>query len=312
MDTRATAILRSLIPPRTIPEFPVRAWRLARRKPLGAVCLAVLIVLVFAAVGAESVAPFDPELPVGDEILMPPLSTNVALGEGVGGAFLLLGSDWFARDVLSRIIYGARISLWVGFLSVAVGTLLGSLFGLVSGYVGGRFDLTVQRFMDSMLSIPTIVLALVIVAALGVGLTNIIVAIGISQVPQINRVVRGAVIAEKENVYVEAARAIGCGEGRIIGKHILPNVTAPIIIMATVTIAGAILQEAGLSFLGVGVPENIPSWGVMLSGKAVQSLLAQPWLAVWPGLAITLSVLAWNLFGDALRDVLDPRLRGSR
>ena len=278
-----------------------RLVRMARAKPLGAVSFVILVAIIAMALGAERIAPYDPELTIdGVKRLSSPSSQH------------WLGTDQFARDVLSRVIFGARVSLTVGLASVALGTAVGSLFGLVSGFLGGRVDLLIQRAMDGMLALPTIVLALVIVAALGTGLTNIIVAIGIAQVPRINRVVRGSVLAEKQNVYVEAARVVGCGDRRIMARHILPNVTAPIIVMATITIANCILTEAGLSFLGVGVPENVPSWGVMLSGEAIKFMLAQPLLAIWPGIAITVTVLAWNLFGDTVRDLGDPRLRGSQ
>lgn len=295
--TTAVTALEALRPRYAV---PTRLWRVARTKPVGAISLILLVLIILMAVGAESVAPYDPELTVAEQRLAGPSSQH------------LMGTDQFLRDVLSRVIFGARISLLVGFSSVFLGTAVGSFFGIISGYFGGRLDNLIQRVMDSMLSLPTIVLALVIVAALGTGVVNVIVAIGVAQVPRINRVVRGNVIAEKENVYVEAARTIGCGNARIMARHILPNVTAPIIVMATITIAGVIIQEASLSYLGVGVPEHIPSWGGMLSGQAIRYMLAQPLLALWPGLAITLTVLAWNMFGDTLRDLWDPRLRGSR
>ncbi len=292
--------------PTALPGMRIRqpalgqAWHMARAKPLGTLSLLVLVGLILMALAAPVLAPYDPELTVAPRRLLSPTSDH------------WLGSDQFARDVLSRVIYGTRVSLTVGLASVVLGTLVGSAFGLVSAFVGGRFDILVQRAMDGMLAIPTYILALVIVAALGTGLANVIVAIGIAQVPRINRIVRGSVLAEKELAYIDAAKVVGCGDLRIMGRHILPNVTAPIIVMATITIAGAILTEAALSYLGVGVPENIPSWGVMLSGEAIKFMLAQPLLAIWPGLAITVTVLAWNLFGDSLRDVLDPRLRGSQ
>jgi peptide/nickel transport system permease protein len=220
-----------------------------------------------------------------------------------------MGTDHLGRDVLSRIMYGARVSLFVGFASVAIGVLGGSAIGLISGYFGGKVDLILQRVMDSMMAIPAIVLALTILAIVGPGLTNVVIAIATPQIPRVNRIVRGSVLGEKEKLYIEACRTLGASHLQIMWKHLRPNVMAPILIIATLNLSTAIIQEASLSFLGVGTPANIPSWGQMLSTEARKFMLVQPWLAVWPGLAITVSVLAWNFFGDALRDIWDPRLR---
>ncbi len=277
-----------------------RAWRLARRKPLGAVSLVLVVFMIVVALGADLIAPYGYNDSLRGHLL-----------EGPSAQFPM-GTDNYARDILSRIIHGARVSLAVGITSVIVGVIGGALFGIVSGFFEGKLDLAIQRVMDAQMALPTIILALTIVAAIGVGLVNVMVAIGLSQIPRVNRIVRGSVMAEKRNVYVDAAGVIGCTTARIMFRHILPNVTAPIIVIATVTLAQSILIEASLSFLGVGVPPPTPSWGSMLSQEARRYMLAQPWMAIWPGLAISLVVLGWNLFGDALRDVWDPRLRGGR
>lgn len=283
------------------PQRPLlqRVYRTARSKPLGTLSFIAIGLLVVMAVFAPVVAPVDPDTTHRGQLLKPP-----------SGQFLM-GTDHFGRDIFSRIVVGTRVSLLVGLASVALGVVGGSLIGIVSGYFEGPLDLVVQRLMDALMALPTIVLALTIVAAIGPGMLNVIIAIGSTQIPRINRVVRGSTLSEKQNVYVEAARAMGCSNVHIMRRHMLPNVAAPIIVIATLTLATAIIQEASLSFLGVGVPADIPSWGGMLSGEARKFMLAQPWMAVWPGVAITVSVLAWNLLGDALRDVLDPRLRGT-
>ncbi len=277
-----------------------RLWLLARRKPLGAISLLIILIIVFAALAAEIISPYDPNQTFPGRQLQGP------------SASFLLGTDNFARDILSRIIYGARISLAVGVAAVIFGVAAGSLVGLVSGYLEGVTDLVVQRLLDALMSLPTLVLALAIVAAMGPGLLNVLVAIGISQIPLASRVARGSVLAEKQNVYVDAARIVGCGTPRILLRHLLPNITAPIVVLATVTLASAIILEATLSFLGVGLSPTEPSWGAMLSQNARRWMLVQPNIAIWPGVAITIAVFSWNLLGDALRDLWDPRLRGSQ
>lgn len=273
--------------------------RLARKKPLGALG-AVLVGLQLLGAGlAPVLAPYDPYEQYYDRIMMRPSLEH------------LFGTDNFGRDLFSRVIWGAQISIKVGVWAVSIGTFLGTVLGLLSGYTGGKLDMILQRIMDGWMAFPSIILALAIVAVLGPGEFNVMVAIGLSQVPPANRVIRGAVLAEKNNPYVEAARAISSSELRIMFRHILPNVKAPIIVVVTIALGQAILSEAALSFLGVGVQPPNPAWGSMLSGHSRTYMLVAPWMAVFPGLAIFLTVMGWNLLGDALRDIWDPRLRAS-
>ncbi len=275
----------------------LRLARLARTKPLGAFGALVIAILVIAAVFAEPIAPYDPNKSYFESTLAAPSSQ------------FWMGNDNLGRDVFSRVVFGSRISLMVGLLSVGMGTLHGTLWGLISGYIGGRFDLVVQRVMDSIMAIPFLIFALTVVAVLGPSIMNVILALAFAQTPRSNRVVRGTVISVKENQYIEAARAVGVPNWRIVALHILPNVLAPIVVIATVSLGGAIIAEASLSFLGLGTPPPTPTWGGMLSQVGRQYLEQAPWIAIFPGIAISVVVLAFNLFGDALRDVLDPRLR---
>jgi ABC-type dipeptide/oligopeptide/nickel transport system permease subunit len=224
------------------------------------------------------------------------------------GAFPL-GTDPLGRDVLSRIVYGARVSLVVGFASVIIGTVVGTALGLVSGYGEGRLDQVIQRAVDTAMAVPGIVLALAVMSVLGQSLTNIIIVIALVIAPGASRVVRGTVLAVKEHAFIDAARALGATPARIIGRHVLPNVFAPILVIATVWLGNAIVIEAALSFLGLGTPPPTPTWGGMLSGEGRRNLEAAPYLAIFPGMAISIVVLAFNMLGDALRDVLDPQLR---
>jgi len=268
-----------------------------RRKPLGAASAALLVLIVFTAIFAEVLAPYDP------------LATRPEIRLAAPSWEHPFGTDDIGRDVLSRVIYGARISLWVGLLAVGIGTAAGMIIGLLCGYCEGRVDLIFQRVMDAVQAIPGLVLALAIVSVLRPNTTNAMLAIAIVIIPGNSRIVRGAVMSAKQNRYVEAAQAVGCRHPRIILSHILPNVTAPILVIASIWLGNAILIEATLSFLGVGTQPPTPSWGLMLSSTGRAFMEQAPWLAIFPGLAISLAVLGFNLFGDTLRDAWDPKLR---
>ncbi len=271
-------------------------------QPLGPAGLIFIIALFIAGIFAEYVAPYDPLALDYGAMLAPPSWDH------------LMGTDAFGRDVFSRIIYGARTALAVGFLSSLLGSGIGAVIGVVSAYFGGRIDMLIQRFMDILLSFPIIVLALAVVAVLGKwpvgGLDlNLIIAIAIPMVPKVARVVRSSALAIREMPYVDAARAAGYGHSRIIFRHIAPNVVAPFLIMFTAFIAQAILLEASLSFLGLGVTEPTAAWGLMLSGSSQEFYQQAPWMIIFPGLAISFAVFAFNLFGDSLRDWLDPKIK---
>lgn len=273
--------------------------RFARQKRLGALGGLILLLLLMVGVFAPVLAPYGPNESTNQFYRGPDLTYP-------------FGTDHLGRDIMSRVIAGARISLQVGLLAVLIGTGVGAVVGIVSGYFGGWIDNALQRVVDVMLALPGVLLALTIAAALGASLRNVIFAIGIGIVPIAARIVRSAVLSTRENQYVEAAVVVGAASSRVMWAHILPNVLAPIIVVASIQLGGAILTEASLSYLGLGVPLNVPSWGSMLSGSALRYMVKAPWMAIFPGLALTLVVLGINLFGDALRDVLDPRLRRSR
>ncbi|TMB64394.1 MAG: ABC transporter permease [Deltaproteobacteria bacterium] len=272
-------------------------FRFTRQRPLGAVGAAIIGIMIAAAVLAGFVAPYDP------------LATDYATMLQAPSSFHWFGTDSFGRDVLTRIIYGSRTALWIGFASAFLGATLGALIGVTSAYFGGKIDLVLQRFMDLLLSFPLIILALVVVSLLGSGMTNVIFAITVPMVPRCALVLRSSALALREMPFVEAARALGFGPTRIILRHMLPNVMAPYLIMLTAFLGQAILLEASLSFLGLGVAEPQAAWGLMLRGAAVDFAERAPWMAIYPGLAISLSVFAFNLLGDSLRDALDPKLR---
>jgi peptide/nickel transport system permease protein len=280
-------------------------WRFARANPLGTAGAVIVVVLILSAVFAPVIATTDPNRVFIGSQVKPPGAVSRD-----GKVTFLWGTDDFGRDVFSRVVYGARVSLLVGFMSVGLGTLGGSIIGLISGFWGRWVDLFIQRVMDAIMCFPGLILALAIVSVLGPSTRNSFLAIVIVIIPGASRIVRGATMSVKQNVYVEAARAVGASEWRILGRHILPNVVAPIIVIASVTLGGAILTEASLSFLGLGTQPPTASWGQMLSGPGRRFLENHPNLAIFPGLALSLTVFAFNFLGDALRDVFDPRLRG--
>lgn len=273
-----------------------------RHKPLGALALALVVVITLIAIFAAVLAPHDPtRIYPGTSLAQP---GDVA----PNGVPFMLGADESGRDLLSRLIFGARISLIVGLSSVGLGTLLGTFIGLLSAFRGGKTDLILQRIMDSQQAIPSLVLALLLMAILGSSLLNVILAIGLVQIPYTNRVVRSAVLAAKEETYIDAARVLGASDNRIMLHHLLPNVMAPIIVVGTSALGSAILTEAYLSFLGLGTPPPTPSWGAMVAGARTY-MLNEPRLLIAPAVALSLTVLGWNLAGDALRDLLDPKMR---
>jgi ABC-type dipeptide/oligopeptide/nickel transport system permease subunit len=276
--------------------------RLVRRQPVGAASGLIIVAVVAVALLSPVLAPYDPQ-----RFNLDPRGLPIRLRPP--DAAFPLGTDALGRDVLSRLVYGARVSLLVGFASVALGTLAGTLLGLLSGYAGGRVDNLIQRAVDTTMAIPGIVLALAVMSVLGQSLANIILVIGIVIAPGACRVVRGTVLAIKEQTFVDAARAAGAAPARVLLRHILPNVSAPILVIASVWLGNAIVIESALSFLGLGTPPPTPTWGGMLGGEGRRTLETAPYLAIFPGLAISIVVLAFNMLGDAVRDLLDPRLR---
>jgi len=279
------------------PGWTSTVFDFVRQRPLGAIGAAIILVMVVLAATAGWLAPYDP------------LETDYASMIAAPSSAHWLGTDAFGRDVLSRLIYGSRTALMVGLGASFLGTVFGAVIGVSSAYFGGRVDLVVQRVMDVFFAFPVIILALAVVAILGTGAQNVILAIAVPMIPRCARVVRSSALAVREMPYVDAARAAGFGHRRIILRHMLPNVMAPLLIMATAFLGEAILLEASLSFLGLGVQEPTAAWGLMLRGAAVEFAETAPWMAIFPGLAISLGVFGFNLFGDSLRDALDPRLR---
>ncbi len=273
--------------------------RFCRKQPLGAAGGALMLGLVLTAVFADVLANHDPITTHASHILAPP------------SAEYWLGTDHLGRDIYSRIVHGARVSLIVGVISSLLGAVVGGVIGLLSGYFGGRTDLVTQRLLDILQGLPLLVLALVMSAALGPSIQNVIIAISVPIMPRAARVIRSSVLSIREMQYVEAARALGIRHLRIAFRHVLPNTIGPFIILCTAQLGAAILVEAALSFLGLGVPEPYPSWGRMLSVSAAEYAQKAPWLVLFPGIAISLAVFGSNLLGDALRDTLDPRLRGA-
>jgi peptide/nickel transport system permease protein len=274
--------------------------RFVRRKPLGALGAAIVIAMLVMAVFAERIAPYGYDDTIRGARMKPPSAAH------------WLGTDNLSRDMWSRVVYGARVSITVGFATIGLAVVLATAIGVSSGYFGGAYDLVVQRVVDAWLSFPYLVIVISVMAVLGPGLLNVVFSLAVIIAAVNSRVVRGATIAVAQSTYVEAARAVGCGHARIIVRHVLPNITATVIILATIGLGAAILAESALSFLGFGVPPPYPAWGAMLSGSGRTYMFRAPWMAIWPGVAISLAVFGFNMLGDALRDVLDPRLRGGR
>ncbi len=271
-----------------------RVRRLIRVQPIGAISLFIILGLVLVAIFAPWLAPHDATAGVGPTLEAPSSSH-------------WFGTDNQGRDIFSRVIEGSRTALQVAIFATALGVVAGSFIGLVSGYFGGWLDMIVQRFVDAVMAFPLLILALVMIAVVGESLRNVIIVIGIGITPGISRIVRGIVLSERENQYIEAARTIGASAPRILWRHLLPNLVAPIVVVGSAVMPGVVLVEAGLSFLGLGTPPPTPSWGRDLSDQ--RFFRAGPWMAIFPGLALSLLVLAFNLLGDAIRDVVDPRLR---
>lgn len=274
----------------------VAVWKRLKRNKSAMVGLYILIALVFIAIFANFLAPFDYDQQALQNRFQTPNATH------------WFGTDQFGRDIMSRIIYGSRVSLQVGFIAVSIAAIVGGALGAISGFYGGKLDNGIMRVMDILLAVPNILLAISIVATLGPGLTNVMIAVGIGSIPGYARIVRASVLTVRDQEFVEAARSVGTGDFRIIVKHILPNAMAPIIVQATLGVAGAILSAAGLSFIGLGIQPPAPEWGAMLSdGRAF--LRDSPHVTTFPGLAIMIVIFALNLLGDGLRDALDPRLK---
>ena len=273
--------------------------RFTRNKPLGAIMGIIIVLVVLMAVFADVISPYHP------------LDTNPIMAREPPDREHWMGYDEVGRDVLSRVIFGSRISLIVGITSVVFGTVLGSVWGLASGYLGGKFDLITQRAVEVWMSFPSLVLALSLLVVLGAGLHTVIIAVAFTRVPYGVRVIRSVAIAVKEFMYVDAARSIGASEMRVMLRHVLPNCVAPFLIIMTAHIGTAIIVEASLGFLGIGIPPPTASWGNMLGSAVGQAINPHWWRIVYPGVAIVITVLSFNIFGDAIRDVLDPRLRGS-
>jgi len=292
-----------------VPQTLPRPWRLpamvrlvlrfVRRKPLGAIGGVIVLALLVMAVFAGQIAPYSYDQSIRGFRMKPP-----------SGQFWM-GTDNLARDVWSRVVYGARISVTVGFATVALATLMATAIGISSAYLGGAYDIVLQRVVDAWMSFPALVVVLSLMAALGPGLPNLILALSVLGAASASRVIRGATLSVMQNSYVEAARALGASHLRIVMLYVLPNMMATILILATIGLGAVILAESALSFLGFGIPPPYPSWGGMLSGSGRSFMYHAPWMAVFPGAAISLAVFGFNMFGDALRDVLDPRLRGA-
>lgn len=285
-------------PQRAAVGWARRWWEIARGNPLGVFGGLLIVLLVVVGVFAPLIAPY-------------PIDKFAGVPTRAPSAAHMFGTDKFGRDIFSRVVNGARISLEVGFFSVILGTFAGMLIGTISGYAGGLVDSLIQRSVDTAIAFPQLILLLIVIRVLGPSIVNVILVIAIGIVPGVARVVRGAVLSEARNAYVEAARATGASGARIVARHLVPNVLPLTIVIATTLLGSAILAEASLSFLGLGIPPPNPSWGADISA-ARTSFPINTWSALFPGIAISLTVLGFNLLGDSLRDILDPRLRGAR
>jgi len=272
--------------------------RLIKEKPLGTFGAVILLIIVLAAIFANVLAPFGVnEINLGDRLLGPTASH-------------LMGTDNLGRDVFSRILYGARISIIVGFGAALLDVVVATIIGTISGFIGGKFDMVVQRFVDAWLCLPLLIVALCVMSLAGPGLAQVTLTVGIVWGVGGSRIPRGAVLAIKQNMYMDAAKSLGASRMWMLVRHIFPNIAAPLIVLFTMAMGGAILTEATLSFLGFGVPPPEPSWGGMLSAEGRNYMLQSPGMALWPGLVLSLTVFGINVLGDAIRDLLDPRLRG--
>ena len=286
------------LPRRASGGFIGLVTRLFTEKPLGAVGAVIVMIMLLMAVFANWIAPYPYDEPHFSDALQ-------------GSSFsYFLGTDFIGRDLFSRLVHGARVSIVVALGSVALGSILASLIGITSGYMGGKFDTLVQRLVDAWMSVPPLLLLLFVMSILGPSTLNVTLVLGLVAIRE-SRVLRGAVLALKEQPFVEAARVNGATTLRILVRHVLPNVMVPIIILASLRLGQVILIEASLSFLGYGVPPPFPSWGRMLSSESRTYMEIAPWLAIWPGVFLSLTVFGWNVLGDALRDLLDPRMRGT-
>ena len=272
--------------------------RLIKEKPLGTIGAVITLFLLLTGIFADFLAPYGMNEQHWAEAL------------GAPSVRFWLGTDNLGRDLLSRVIFGARISMIVGLAATTLSTFFAVVIGVLSAYIGGKFDLIVQRFVDAVMCLPSLILLMLIMSMVGTGMLPLIIVMGIRGGIVSSRIIRSAVIGIKENVYVEAAVAIGCPTSRVLIRHILPNIMAPIIVVFSLRVPGVILQEAALSFLGFGIPLPAPSWGGMLSGRGRDFMFMAPWMVIWPGLALSIAVYGINMFGDAVRDILDPRLRG--
>jgi ABC-type dipeptide/oligopeptide/nickel transport system permease subunit len=293
----------SALNPRTVAKWSIAPFkvylRFQRRRPLGGIMAVVTLLIILMAVFADVIAPHDP------------LDTSPLMAREPPDSRYWMGYDEVGRDIFSRIIFGSRISLIVGISSVLFGTTLGSIWGLASGFLGGKVDLVTQRAVEIWMSFPSLVLAMSLLVVMGAGLNTVIIAVAFTRVPYGVRVIRSVSIIVKEFMYIDAARSIGASQLRIMARHILPNCLAPFIILVTAHVGTAIIIEASLGFLGIGIPPPAASWGSMLGTATNQSISPDWWRVVYPGMAIVITVLSFNIFGDAIRDVLDPRLRGA-